>query len=543
MAPPGEREHVLVAVLFTDIVGSTELAAEMGDEAWKRLLQEHHSIVRRLVKNGGGRVVDTAGDGVFAVFDRPAAAIRCAFHATRAVREIGIEVRAGVHFGESESAGGKVSGIAVHTASRVMSLAQPGEVLVTGTVKDLVAGRRIIVSDRGAHELKGIPSTWQVFSIEEVEGSRTGPPVDPAEAAERRGRFARGKASPRRVRVIAGFLAVVTIVVASVALIRDGERPSSGPLPQRSLVRFDPSTDERIRIPVGEALTSVATGEGSVWVVSNADRRLYRIDPSTSKATTHVDLDGRPNEVSVGEGAVWVTTSTDLFRIDPVSNDVTHRSRLGGCPEQEACTTDVVVTDGSVWAIHYDSRRLTEFDPARDNEIRRFRLEAPPVALAAGDGAVWILLDGLEPTVVRIDTSSGLMSSHTLPAGSAQTRCLDRDVGLAYAAELCGAIAVGERSVWVATTGLFASELWRLDPATGRLVGTPRSLDCCVMAMVASEEELIDQLWIGLSAGDLAIVPEAIGEQREALPVGGTITDVAIGYDAAWVTVHDLPGA
>jgi outer membrane protein assembly factor BamB len=483
--------------------------------------------------------VDTAGDGVFAVFERPAAAIRCAFDAIAAVREIGLEIRAGVHFGESESAGGKVSGIAVHTASRVMSLAQPGEILVTRTVKDLVGGRRIIVTDRGAHELKGIPSTWQVFGVEEVEGSRTEPPVDPVVAAERRVRFARGRVSPRRVRVIAGLIGILAIALVYVAFLRDGEHRPTGPPPQRSLVRLDLVTDERIRIPVGEALTSVAIGEGSVWVVSNAERRVYRVDPSTSKVTAHVDLDGTPNEVAVGEGSVWVTTSTDLLRIDPVSNEVTHRSRLGDCPDKEACTTDVVVADGSVWAIHYDSRRLLEFDPARDNEIRRFRLEDPPVALAAGDGAVWVLLDGLEPKVVRIDMSSGLMSSLTLPAGSAQTRCLNREVGLAYAAELCGAIAVGEQAVWVATTGIFSSELWRLDPATGRQVGTPRSVDCCVLAMVASEEELIDQLWIGLSAGDLAVVPEAFGEQRAAIPVGGTITDVAIGYDGVWVTVHD----
>lgn len=251
-----------------------------------------------------------------------------------------------------------------------------------------------------------------------------------------------------------------------------------------------------------------------------------------------MDLDDHPNEVAVGEGSVWVTTSTELLRIDPVSNEVVHRSRIGSCPEEDACTTDVAVSEGSVWATHYDSGRLIEFDAARDNEIGRIRLEAPPVALAAGGGAVWVLLDGLDPEVVRIDISSGLKSSQTLPAGSAQARCLDRDVGLAYVAELCGAIAVGERAVWVATTGLFSSELWQLDPVTGRLAAASGSLDCCVMAMFASEE-LVDQLWVGLSAGDLALVPEALGEQREAISVGGTITDVAIGYGGVWVTVHD----
>ncbi len=169
---PTEREHILVAVLFTDIVGSTELAGGMGDESWKRLLRKHHEIVGHLVKEHGGRVVDTAGDGVFAVFDRPASAIECAFEATQSLRQIGVDIRAGLHFGETESSGGKVSGIVVHTASRVVALAKPGEILITGTVRDLVAGKRISVEDRGFHDLKGIPSTWNVFAIEEVAGRR-----------------------------------------------------------------------------------------------------------------------------------------------------------------------------------------------------------------------------------------------------------------------------------------------------------------------------------------------------------------------------------
>jgi class 3 adenylate cyclase len=537
---PSDREHVLVAVLFTDIVRSTDLAAEMGDEAWKGLLDQHHVIVRRLVKIGGGRIVDTAGDGVFAVFDRPAAAIRCGFDAIRAVREIGIEIRAGVHFGESESKGGKVSGIAVHTASRVMSLAEPGEVLVTRTVKDLVGGKRIIVTDRGAHELKGIPSTWQVFGVEEVEGSRREPPIEPAEAAERRGRFEHATATSRRAVLIVGVIGMA-IVLMAVILIQVGRRPPVASGPSRSLVRLDPVTDERVRVPVGEALTSVAPAkEPSGWhrtptEASTASTRRPRGSPT-------VDVQARPNEVTVGDGSVWATTSTELIRIDPASNEIVHRARLGSCPDHDACTTDVSVADGSVWATHYDAAHLLQFDPSNDNEIRRLHLDSPPVTLAAGHGAVWVLLDGIDATVVRVDVVSGATSSETLPAGDAVANCLDRDVGLAYAAEQCGAIVVTERAVWVVTAGPFSSQLWRLDPASGRRVGDPRSLDCCAMAIVATDE-LIDEIWVGLSTGDLAVVPEALGQQRQAIPVGGTITDVAIGYDAVWVTVHDPPRA
>jgi len=533
----GARDHILTAAMFTDIIGSTDLAAEMGDVGWKRLLQAHHEIARRLVRRHDGRIVDTAGDGVFAIFERPAAAVSCAFEAVSALREIGIEIRAGIHFGEGESLGRKVSGIGVHTASRVMALAGPGEVLITRTVRDLVAGRRIVTIDRGNHVLKGIPGSWDVFAVQEVDGSRTAPAVNPKEAAERRDRLARRRVSPRRGRVVAGLTAVIAIVLVSIAFIRDGERDVAASTPRRSLVRLDATTDEQDRIPVGDALTSVATGEGSVWVVSNTERRVYRVDPSTSQVSGHVDLDERPNEVTVGEGSVWVTTSTELLRIDPLSIEVVHRSPIGSCSLDLACTTDVAVADGLVWAIHYDARRLTKLDPG-DNEIRRFRLEAPPITLAAGGDAVWILLDGLEPRVVRVDIAAGVLSSEALPAGSAVALCLNREVGPTFAAELCGAMAVGERGVWVATTGQFSSELWRLDPTTGQRVGDPGAVECCVMAMVTSVG-LIDQLWIGLSSGDLAIVPEALGNQQEAIPVGGTITDVAIGYDAVWIPVHD----
>jgi class 3 adenylate cyclase len=161
--PPSHR--VLATILFTDIVGSTERAAELGDRAWRDLLDRHHESVRAVVSRFQGREVDTAGDGFFVVFDGPAPAIRAAQAVVEAVRGLGLGVRVGVHSGEVELVRDGVRGIAVHVGARVMALAAAGEILVSSTVRDLVAGSEIAFDDRGLHSLKGIPGEWRVFSI------------------------------------------------------------------------------------------------------------------------------------------------------------------------------------------------------------------------------------------------------------------------------------------------------------------------------------------------------------------------------------------
>ncbi len=161
-----EPDRVLATILFTDIVGSTAKLAEVGDRRWHELLQEHHALVRRQLLRFSGREIDTAGDGFFASFDGPARAIRCALTVTEAVRELGLDVRAGLHTGECEVVDGKIGGIAVHIGARVAAEAGPGEVLVSSTVKDLVAGSGIGFSDRGVAELKGVPGEWRLFSVD-----------------------------------------------------------------------------------------------------------------------------------------------------------------------------------------------------------------------------------------------------------------------------------------------------------------------------------------------------------------------------------------
>jgi class 3 adenylate cyclase len=160
-----EPDRVLTTILFTDIVGSTAKTVEVGDARWRELLEDHRGMVRMQLGRFRGRELDTAGDGFFATFDGPARAVRCAQACIEAVRSLGLEIRAGVHTGEVETIDGKAGGIAVNIGARVGAKAAASEVLVSQTVKDLVAGSGLRFEDGGEHELKGIPDRWRVYRV------------------------------------------------------------------------------------------------------------------------------------------------------------------------------------------------------------------------------------------------------------------------------------------------------------------------------------------------------------------------------------------
>ena len=213
----------LATVMFTDIVGSTELASKLGDREWRGLLGAHNALVRNELKRFGGREMDTAGDGFFAIFDQPAAAIACGSALFDDLRTLGIELRVGVHMGEVEVFGNKVGGIAVHIGARVASKARAGEVLVSSTVKDLVAGSDTHFEDRGTHQLKGIDGSWRLFAVQpSVKGERavTTPLV-------RMRKTDRSSLRLRRSHVIAGSLTLAAFIVGLVLLlVRHGNAPN-----------------------------------------------------------------------------------------------------------------------------------------------------------------------------------------------------------------------------------------------------------------------------------------------------------------------------
>ncbi|HYO46982.1 MAG TPA: adenylate/guanylate cyclase domain-containing protein [Gemmatimonadota bacterium] len=213
-------ERALATILFTDIVGSTERAAELGDRRWREVLANHHAAIRREVKRFGGRVVSTAGDGFLALFDEPSLAIHCASAARGAVRDDGIEIRSGIHMGAIDHAGGDVGGLGVHIASRVTSMAGPGEILVSSTVRDAESGSEFGFEEAGVHALKGVPGEWRLFRV-------TGVPEMDVGRIRRRS---------RRGLPAAGIAALVLIAVAAIYLIR---REAAGPMTPEDALAAD----------------------------------------------------------------------------------------------------------------------------------------------------------------------------------------------------------------------------------------------------------------------------------------------------------------
>ncbi len=329
------------------------------------------------------------------------------------------------------------------------------------------------------------------------------------------------------------------LILAGAAFLLGGDAPRGGrdPLEPTTLVRIDLETGQRSRLSVGDSVTALTLGEGSVWLASLGDSSLYRLDPRTMSVQSQISLPEPPQEVAAGADAIWVTTVRKLIRIDPSSDKVAQVFPIGPCEATEECQTDVTVGQGAVWASHYDSQRLVEVDPSRNTVVHVTNLRSFPMALAAGHGGLWVLLDAASPTIDRIDLASRKVSSETLPGSFISPAC----VGYGRtppAGELCVALGVGDRSVWVGTPGDVHSDLWQLDPTTGDRIGSSISVPCCVMAITPSSE-LVPKIWAGLSGGDLIVVTEASAHAEERGSVRGVVTDVAIGYGGVWVSVDD----
>jgi class 3 adenylate cyclase len=255
---PRRGGSVLVTVMFTDIVGSTEIAGGLGDRRWRDLVGRHHAIVRRELRRFGGRELDTAGDGFFARFERPAEAIRCACAISDAVRELGIEIRAGLHVGEAEILENKVGGIAVNVGARVMGIGKAGEVLVSSTLRDAVAGSGFEFADHGVHRLKGIEGDWRLFEVMAVDGVRQSSPMG-AEEARRRREFVEGvPVRRRRDRILAVAAGALVVAVIGAGILTNALDGDVSP-PERG-----PSRAERsLRMLVPEAFRSTCSTSSS----------------------------------------------------------------------------------------------------------------------------------------------------------------------------------------------------------------------------------------------------------------------------------------
>jgi basic membrane protein A len=253
--------NVLTTLVFTDIVGSSQVAEELGDRRWRELLARHHRIVRNGLREYRGRELDTAGDGVFARFDSPASAVNFAAAAADALRDLGVEIRAGIHIGECEVFEGKLSGVNVHAAARTMALAAAGEILVTGSVRDLVRGAGFGFSDRGIHELRGIEGQWPLFALTSIEDSHRSAPLPEGEARERRSQLEPPSLAKRRQVRFAAVAIAAAVVVAGAAygLVHAVGGASAAPLTGCEVTSYPPLHDRSFNDAVYDGITAAGT--------------------------------------------------------------------------------------------------------------------------------------------------------------------------------------------------------------------------------------------------------------------------------------------
>ena len=520
---PKTRETGLRAVLFTDVVGSTELAREMGDVRWSRLLAAQRRVIRALLRSNNGREVDTAGDGFFAVFDRPADAVRCGFAACRDVQELGLDIRGGIHFGEVELAKNEVHGIVVHTGARVMGHAGACEVLVTATVRDLVAGSKFDLRERGTVELKGVPGTWALYDVMSVDEQLRPAPIEGASvASERRDRVAATPAAGGRDRrwilpVAAG--AIVLIAVAAYFFTRADPTyvPTAGTV---AAITADGAFAEPVAL--ASAPTAIAWGEGRIWV-TDRQGQIYWLDPRSGETGSR-GAAGIATGVAVGDRAVWVTNgfgvgdgpAGGVSRIDPLDESLTpafetptgseaiawgaervwvtdtatgelriydpatrsiESVALPPVSETEPARPEhLVVTssgDAAVWVGDAAAGRVFRAPATAPQEVETFTVPAPVTGIAAGPHGVWVT-SGYQDTVTVLDVRTGavLTSLDVAKDGCDQPE----------------AVAAGADAVWVACRA--SGTIVRIDPVS-RTVAATLGVDGAPVAVTADDDGIV----------------------------------------------------
>ena len=502
-------ERFLATVMFTDIAGSTEKTVELGDHQWRRLLDRHNQIVRRELKRFGGREIDTAGDGFFAIFDQPANGIRCATAINEQVHALGIDIRAGLHLGEVEVMGPKVGGIAVNIGARVASKAQGGEVLISSTMRDLVSGSDLRFIERGEHDLKGVPGTWRLFALDLYRSEET-PLLFPGEITEQlRPRWQRAST------IIVAGLVVVAVIVATVLFTRPKGAAAQLPPGENTVGVIDARGGKFVAaIKVGERPQAIAASGGDIWALNFADQTVSRIDARSRTVTRTLSVGGAPTGIAIGGGSVWITTgfgqnggSGSLLRFNINDNSLSARIDVGDGAD------GVVFGGDQVWVTNEVSDSVARVDP-QTNSVISIPVGHNPKSIAFGAGAVWVA-NTLDNSVSRVDPTTSHVTRISLrfpPSG----------------------IAATAEAVWV--TSASGSSLVRIDPRTNGIV-TTISIDGGPTGVSASPEGV----WVTTARTHMAVrIDPRTNKVDRLLHNNGMPDGVAAGSKAIWVTVHGV---
>ena len=375
-------------------------------------------------------------------FDAPAPAVRCAAAVVDAVRALGVNVRAGVHFGETEVTRHKVSGIAVTTAARVCSAAQAGQVLVTATVADLAAGSGLEFDRAGSRELKGVPGTWEMLELQRIDGRHVEEPLDPRVAGPLRAEVSQRAARRRRLPLAAGaaaFVALVLALLVALPLLRSDDAIELG---TNSVARFDAEGGAlELQTSLGQRPGASVVGFGSLWVTQPDRAVVVRVDLEDGQVVDSIPVGGAPGGITADEAAVWVTDTVQgtVNRIDPDTNAISQTHRIGSAP------TALTVGGGSLWVADSVGASLLRVDPD-SGDWDEVRLRGQPTSVAYTSDGVWIAYAPDGAARVNPDDLSIAFESRT---GSGPV-----------------AVVYGHGSVWVANH--IDGTISRLDPSTGQ---------------------------------------------------------------------------
>ncbi len=499
--------RALAAVLFTDMVDSTAIAEELGDRRWKALVDAHHRIVRRELKRFAGTELDTAGDGFFASFREPASAITSACAISEAVRELGVEIRAGIHFGECERIGKKLGGITVVVGARIMALGGGGDVLVSSTAAELSRGAGFGFDDRGMRTLKGVEGEWRVFAATTVDGEPRQAPLERAEAGARRDHLVLTPPTRRRRRtaMVAGVVALA-LIAAVVVVPRLG---SGGPttIPPDAVGVFDRRSGELLAtIPVGSRPSAIASSEDAMWVANAESDNVLRIDLSSRQVVDTIDVGGDPESIAVGDGAVWVANAEDrsVARIDPATGKVVQEIAVGNGP------LALTAADSGVWVANSVDGTVQRIDPDAGTAGEPIQVGAFPIAIAADATNVWVANQG-DGTVSVIDAAS------------------EKTVSKIRVGTDPSAIATTDDGVWVTNR---SDGTVSIIPQSGASGPTTTSVGVDPNAVSASQQDR----WVasGSDGSVWQLTPE--GAAARTIQIGAAPSALAIAGDEVWVT-------
>lgn len=527
---PGRR--FLTTVLFVDVVGSTTIAAELGDARWRNLLARFRKIVRAELRRYGGRERDTAGDGLFATFAQPAQAIKAAAAIVAAVHALGIDVRSGLHTGECEEIEGGLAGIAVHIGSRVIGLAGPAEILTTQTVRDLVVGSGVEFEERGSHALKGVEGSWPVLAVRAVDGVPLPAPLAP-DAAAAELRVTGGSAARRAVRrgwiIAAALLALAAGTVVALVLVNPwgASKAAVGKSAPISLVSFDART-ARVRSAVRQgvqATDDLWAVNGTLWQRTGADgTTLVQRNMTTGAIEKTLPLDrtlATPNAlvaVAFGFGSIWIledgvvltgpragTAEGLVARVDQVSG---RRLALVAFPGDVSSGT-IAVGNGSVLALESDGV-LVRIDPLTNRVIARNPTGAVETSvLIPLDSYDWICECTINK-VLRFDPSTNRGTTFSIAEQAVLVGVQESN---------------GERTLWLLDST--AGTLTSMDPRTGvtgqplGLGGNPSQAVIADGAVWAAAGRVVDRVDLqtkartaiplpaGFSASSIAVDPQS----------------------------------